>query len=290
MRDEKQMMQLIFDVAGSEQSIRAAILSGSRDNPNEPRDIFQDYDVYYIVTDIEPFLPQTSWIDVFGQRAMMQMPEMMRDPLGDGRFSYLILLADGNRLDIQLIPIEKADQLVLFEPYNTLLLDKDGMFDGKPLYSDPGHYFAPLDELNYASCCNNFWWCMQNVAKGLWRKQIAYAMHMFHNTVRAELHDMLGWSIELGSDFARNGGKFGKHFARQLPSQRYEAYLATYSDANVENMWQAVFAMCHLFSQVSREVAVRMGFAYSESDEQRMMRYLHMVHDLPDHATSFETF
>ena len=45
MRSEKEMLDLIIDIATNDSRIRAAYLEGSRVNPNVPKDIFQDYDV-----------------------------------------------------------------------------------------------------------------------------------------------------------------------------------------------------------------------------------------------------
>ena len=56
-------------------------------------------------------------------------------------------------------------------------------------------------ELEFSSCCNNFWWCIQNVAKGLVRGELAYAMTMYHTVVREELHWLLNWYISAGADF-----------------------------------------------------------------------------------------
>jgi len=42
MRSEKEMMDLIRQVAEDEPCIRAAYIEGSRTNPNVPRDSFQD--------------------------------------------------------------------------------------------------------------------------------------------------------------------------------------------------------------------------------------------------------
>ena len=49
MRNDKQMMQLILDVAKKDERIRAVILNGSRANPQATPDIFQDYDIVFIV-------------------------------------------------------------------------------------------------------------------------------------------------------------------------------------------------------------------------------------------------
>ncbi|HKM05313.1 MAG TPA: aminoglycoside 6-adenylyltransferase [Lachnospiraceae bacterium] len=35
--------------------------------------------------------------------------------------------------------------------------------------------------------CNNFWWCLNNVAKGLWREEIPYTMDMISFHIRPML-------------------------------------------------------------------------------------------------------
>ena len=75
MRSEQEMLELITSVARSDSRIRAAYLEGSRVNPNVPKDIFQDYDVGYIVTETKSFREDKSWIDRFGTRLYMQYPE-----------------------------------------------------------------------------------------------------------------------------------------------------------------------------------------------------------------------
>ena len=49
MRSEKEMLDLITKTAEEDPRIRAAYLEGSRVNPNVPADIFQDFDVVYVV-------------------------------------------------------------------------------------------------------------------------------------------------------------------------------------------------------------------------------------------------
>jgi hypothetical protein len=54
MRSEQEMLDLIVDTAKCDKRIRAAIMNGSRANPNAPRDIFQDFDIVYLVTEPIP--------------------------------------------------------------------------------------------------------------------------------------------------------------------------------------------------------------------------------------------
>ena len=49
MRTEREMTALILGVAERDARVRAVFMNGSRANPNAPRDIFQDYDIVYVV-------------------------------------------------------------------------------------------------------------------------------------------------------------------------------------------------------------------------------------------------
>ena len=71
MRTEKEMYDLILDIARNDERIRAVYLNGSRTNPNAPKDIFQDYDVVYVVTEMFPFIKDKDWIKCFGETLYM---------------------------------------------------------------------------------------------------------------------------------------------------------------------------------------------------------------------------
>lgn len=276
MRTEKEMLELILTVAQGDERIRAVYMNGSRTNPNAPRDAYQDYDIVYIVRELEPFTADNSWIDIFGDRLMLQMPEAMRCPSGAGHFNWMMLFADGNRLDLTLIPLGKLE-LVGNDSLSITLLDKDGLLPQFPEPSDLDYRITPPSELYYLSCCNDFWWCMQNVAKGIARRELPYAMLMYHNVVREGLHDMLEWYIGTITNYGVSAGKMGKYFERYLPPELYEQYLATYSDSDSNNMWQAVLAACELFGIVAPQVARQSGYCYNKQEEDGMREYLRNV-------------
>jgi hypothetical protein len=73
MRTEQEMYDLILGVAREDECIRAVILNGSRANPHAPRDIFQDYDIVYIVTDPAPFIHNLEWLARFGELMILPM-------------------------------------------------------------------------------------------------------------------------------------------------------------------------------------------------------------------------
>lgn len=273
MRTEEEMYRLILGVAKADARVRAVVLNGSRANPNAPKDKYQDYDIVYVVREFDSFLADHSWLDVFGQRLIMQMPETMRDPSGAGHFNWMMLFTDGNRLDLTLIPIEKLE-LLGNDSLSVLLLDKDGMFPPFPESSDKGYWEQPPSELFYLSCCNNFWWCMQNVAKGIAREELPYAMMMYHGIVREELHDMLAWYIGAQNGFSITAGKMGKYFEHFLPAQMYRQYCATYSGCGDSDMWDSLFAMCGLFHTAALAVGQHLDIGYKQEEEDGIREYL----------------
>jgi aminoglycoside 6-adenylyltransferase len=133
MRNEQQMLKLILSTARQDERIRAVCLEGSRTNPKAPRDIFQDYDVVYVVGETASFQQDNGWIDRFGERLYMQYPEDHPVYPSDREHCYgwLIQFADGNRLDLH---VSTADWVLEHDAKDslfTVLLDKDGLFAGR---------------------------------------------------------------------------------------------------------------------------------------------------------------
>ncbi|MCL1930769.1 MAG: aminoglycoside 6-adenylyltransferase, partial [Treponema sp.] len=75
MRNEKEMLDIILTFAKNDDCIRAVIMEGSKLNKNAPIDKFQDFDISYVVTDMEKYKSNDDWLDIFGKRIIMQKPE-----------------------------------------------------------------------------------------------------------------------------------------------------------------------------------------------------------------------
>jgi aminoglycoside 6-adenylyltransferase len=104
MRTEQEMYDLILEVAKKDDRIRAVYMNGSRTNPTVKKDIFQDYDIVYLVKETESFLKEEHWIDVFGEGLIIQKPDEMDQLLGkechfDRCYGYLMQFTDGNRIE-----------------------------------------------------------------------------------------------------------------------------------------------------------------------------------------------
>ena len=285
MRSEQQMLDLIITTARADDRIRAVIMNGSRANPNAPWDIFQDFDIVYVVTDVDAFKNDPHWIDRFGERMILQLPDEMEDPPpgpGEG-FANLIQFMDGNRIDLTMFPVEKLDELGR-DSQSILLLDKDGIIEPFPPPGDRDYLPTPPTAKQFFDCCNEFWWVSPYVAKGLWRQEITYAKHMLDHYVRDQLMNMLTWYVGVKTGFSKSPGKFGKYFDQYLEPELWSLLLKTYSDANYGNTWDALETMGDLFRRTAIPVAVHFGYEYPYGDDERVSAHLRHVRHLPKDA------
>ncbi len=286
MRSEQQILDLILDTARDDDRIRAVILNGSRVNPAAPRDIFQDYDIVYLVTNVESFKSGLDWQARFGEVMIMQLPEAMQaPPAGNtGQWVYLMQFMDGNRIDLCLHPVSRLNE-VLSDSLSVVLLDKDNLIPPLPSPSESGYLPTPPTAKQFADCCNEFWWCSPYVAKGLWRGQITYAKAMLDDYVRAQLMKMLTWYVGVRTGFSKNPGYLGKHLQEALEAELWDMLLATYSDSDYAHTWDALMAMGQLFRRIAVPVAERSGFQYPFGDDERVTAHLRHVRLLPGDAT-----
>ncbi|MEW6716371.1 MAG: aminoglycoside 6-adenylyltransferase [Chloroflexota bacterium] len=285
MRSEQEMYELILDTARNDDRIRAVIMNGSRANPHASPDIFQDFDIVYIVTDVLSFKQDTDWIKRFGELVIIQLPDDMLDPppSNDGSYAFLMQFADGNRIDLALYPLAKLNELKK-DSLSVLLLDKDGIIEPFPPPNESDYIPKPPTSKAFDDCCNEFWWVCAYVAKGLWRGEIIYAKYMLDQVVREQLMKILTWHIGIKTQFSRDPGKLGKHFKQFLEPELWEMLQKTYSDANYDNTWEALSTMCNLFRITALSVAEHFGFNYPHKDDEKVSAHLKHVRLLPKNA------
>ncbi len=288
MRSEQEMLDLILGTAEQDERIRAVIMNGSRVNANIRRDIFQDYDIVYIVTDVAPFSNNHDWIQRFGEMVIYQMPEAMGNPppMGDGHFAYLMQFMDGNRIDLTLFPLDRLSEMAR-DSLSRLLLDKDGIITPFPEPNDSDYLPRPPTAQDFADCCNEFWWVLTYVAKGLWRQQLSYAKCMQEQPVRDQLLMMLSWYVAVRMEYAVNLGMCGKKLKQYLEPDLWHMFEQTYADADEERSWDALLMAGDVFRVAATAVAKHYSFEYPADDDQRVSAHIRRVRALPKDATSF---
>ena len=287
MRSAEAMLDLILRVAAADERVRAVILNGSRANPDAPRDIFQDFDIVYLVRDVTPFRDGGQWVRRFGELMIMQTPDDMGDPPappGPG-YAYLLQFTDGNRLDLSFFPVDRLADLER-DSLSVLLLDKDGLVAPFAPASDRDYWPKPPTARQFHDCCNEFWWVAPYAAKGLWRGELTYAHYMLDTVMREQLLRMFTWHVGVRTNFERSPGKVGKYLQNLLEPELWALLCATYAEADAAHTWNALQAMGQLFRQSARSVADQFGFDYPAGDDQRVTAHLEHVRRLPQDAQS----
>lgn len=286
MRNEKDMYQLFLDIAEKDDHILAIYMNGSRTNVNAPKDIFQDYDIVFVVTQTRPFIEDKNWIQRFGTILYMQYPDEFPGDQADREnfYGWLMQFTDGNRVDLHVETLSHATEHIHDDKLCRILLDKKGVLPEIPEATDADRHVKKPSEAQFQACSNEFWWCSNNLAKGLWREEMPYVQDMANFVVRKQLEKMLSWKVGIDTDFSVSVGKSAKYLSRWLSEKEYQSYLDSYFGGRTEDAWRAVFAMCDLMEQATAYVAEKLGYTYDLEEGKAARGFLAHVQQLPKDA------
>lgn len=289
MRTEKQMYDLILGIAEKDERIRAVILNGSRTNPNVKKDIFQDFDIVYLVTETGSFIEDKNWPDIFGEELIFQFPDE-NDTVWDmpmdfsTSYGYLMQFTDGNRIDLHIQTKETVVRELLEDKLSVVLMDKDKALPPISEPSDSDYYVKKPTQQQFNACANEFWWLSPYVTKGLWRDEILFSMEFLNKYQRNELLKMLSWYAGIQTDFSLSVGKACKYIRRYLPAEKWDKLMKTFPTGNIESVWEALFISCELFDETAEQVASALGLTYRRRDAQACIAYAKHIRNLPPDA------
>ena len=272
MRNEQGMMNLILDFAQKDDNIRIVAMEGSRLNKNVPVDEFQDFDITYIVIDMEKYLCNENWLNIFGKRIIMQKPEdmdMFPPTLGNWH-SYLMLFEDRNRIDLKIVPINEIKLYFNWDgagSLNKILLDKDNIC---PTLKDPSDIDFHVKKPNNAfvdDCCNEFWWLSTYVTKGLCRNELLYAIKHL-DSLREQMLVMISWKVGIETSFSLSVGKAYKYLDRYVTKETWRSILQTYKNNSIDAAWDSLIMCCNIFQETTEYVANKLNYKCPEYYEK----------------------
>ena len=264
MRTETEMLDVILQTAKTLQ-VEAVAMSGSRTDTKAPKDEFQDYDVVYVVDDLDTLTSNLAWLDQFGKRIIEQ-----EDTLGHRRL-YLILFEDGNRIDLTLCPKDHINEWVDSEAGFTVLVDEKSLFES---YSPSPQRFwtSPASQTDFEKSCNEFWWVSAYVVKGICRKQIIYATDHLYGICQQELLKILAWQVASDRGTVDTGKNY-KYLFNYLPDEKEKEFSALLDFSSLDKITQSLFATMQLFHQEAQYLAQKMGFKYEKEVAEKMIEY-----------------
>ena len=264
MRTETEMLDVILQTAKTIQ-VKAVAMSGSRTDTRAPKDEFQDYDMVYVVDDLDDLTSDLAWLDQFGTRIIEQ-----HNILGNRRL-YLMLFEDGNRIDLTLCPKDHIQEWVDSEADYTVLKDEKGLFESYT--ASPERYWtSPASQTDFEKACNEFWWVSAYVVKGICRDQLIYTTDHLYGICQQELLKVLAWQV--ASDRGKvDIGKNYKYLFNYLPAEKEKEFSNLLDFSNIEKITQSFFATMELFHQEAQSLAQKMGFDYDMEVAEKMIEY-----------------
>lgn len=264
MRDETEMLDLILQTAKTLQ-VKAVAMSGSRANPKASKDEFQDYDVVYVVDDLDNLTSDLSWLGQFGKRIIEQVVAL------DHRRLYLMLFEDGNRIDLTLCPKEYIQEWVDSESKFIVLEDEKGLFES---YSpSPKRFWIhPATETDFKNSCNEFWWVSSYVVKGICRHQVIYATDHLYGICQQELLKVFAWQVAADKGTVDIGKNY-KYLFNYLPNAKEKEFSNLLDFSSLDKITQSLFATMQLFHQEAQSLAHKMGLDYDKEVAEKMIQY-----------------
>lgn len=264
MRTETEMLDVILQTAEALQ-VKAVAMSGSRTDTRAPKDEFQDYDVVYVVDDLDNLTSDLSWLDPFGKRIIEQ-----HNILGNRRL-YLMLFEDGNRIDLTLCPKEHIKEWVDSEADYTALKDEKGLFESYT--TSPQRYWTnPASAIDFEKACNEFWWVSAYVVKGICRNQLIYATDHLYGICQQELLKVLAWQV--ASDRGKvDIGKNYKYLFNYLPVEKEKEFSNLLDFSSSNKITQSLFATMQLFHREAQAFSLKTGFPYDKETAEKMIQY-----------------
>ena len=264
MRTETEMLNRILQT-GKTLQVKAVAMSGSRTCPNVPKDEFQDYDVVYIVDDLDNLTSDLSWLAYFGKRIIEQEVS-----LGNRRL-YLMLFEDGNRIDLTLCPKEYIQEWVDSESGFAVLEDPENLFEAY-FPNLERYWITSATETDFEKACNEFWWVSAYVVKGICRKQVIYATDHLYGICQQELLKVLAWQVARDKGTV-DVGKNYKYLFNYLPTEKEKEFSNLLDFSSIEKLTQSLFATMKFFHQEAQYLVQKMGFDYDKEVAEKMIQY-----------------
>ena len=264
MRTDTEIMTLILQIADNLKA-EAVALSGSRINPQTQKDEFQDYDVVYIVENLEELISDLSWLDQFGNRLIEQHNVL------EHRHLYLMLFEDGNRIDLTLCPKEHIQEWVDSESNFEIIKDDKGLFEDY-LPNAKRYWICPPTEEEFAASCNEFWWVSTYVVKGIRRNQLIYATDHLYGICQQELLKVLAWQVASNRGTVDIGKNY-KYLFHYLPTKKEKKFSNLLDLSSFEKVTQSLFSTMNVFHREAQSLAQKMGFDYDKEVAEKMIEY-----------------
>lgn len=254
-----EIYNLLIDFAEKDENIRVVSMNGSRVDINIKKDIFQDFDIVYLLNDLRKFNIE-DFLSRFPKIAIMQVPEP--PSLINNSKSHLIQFIDGNRIDLRLIEIEFIDEYLKEDSLTRILLDKDDRVEGEIIPSDKIFWNRKPSYEEYYELCNEFLWISLYIAKAIVRDEFIHARRLLDENYRPELIKLLAWKVGIDRGFDFSLGKYDTKLDDYLSKNDWDRLMGTYDDGDYHKIWNILFNSLEFFNEIGIIVGENFNYKY----------------------------
>ncbi len=288
MRSAKEVFAELQRWAEEDDQIRGLVLSSARVDEDADVDLLSDYDILLFVRDQTPFGRDDGWLEAFG-------PVMTRWPpkptwTEEGEVFRLVIYEDGVRIDWGIV---KAERMARYnspsgssEPYR-VLIDKDGLVEHPVRPYRGAYHVRKPSQAEYDELVADFWWDITYVAKSLWRDELYWAKYMNGKVHFPFLEHVVAWYIGMRYDWSVTTNKHGRWFKRYLDAGTWTELESTFSGADLQENWDALFNAVRLFRRLAVAVADGLDFDYPHETDRRVTAYMRKIRRLNRDAKDF---
>jgi aminoglycoside 6-adenylyltransferase len=277
------IIQQLIHWAEHQALVRAMLMTSTRAIPHGSVDALSDYDIILVVTDIQPFFEDRSWLNNFGEVLVAYWdPIYELAPYGIEIVGNVIQFADGLKIDFTLWPVDILRQIIEgpalpdeLDAGYAILADKDYLAEAL----QPSTYTAyipqqPSNEI-YQRIIEEFFSDVPYVAKCLLRNELLpMKWALDYDMKHVYLLQMLEWRVECDHNWSQTVGSLGKGLKKRLPPDIWAQLEASYAGAGIEENWESLFRTIALYRRVAREVADKLGYTYPEALDRRVTAYV----------------
>ena len=275
MRTEKEMLNLILNIAKQDKNIKAVCMNGSRVNEKNKPDIHQDFDIVYIVENLEDIIADLEWINQFGNRIITQFPEAqdLYPSELEERYPILMLFDDYNRIDLTLLSKNKLSEYLAEDKLIKVLLDKDNLLPKNNSVSEASYWISKPYQKLFDECINEYYWVSTYVMKGIWRNELLYSIDHL-NICRRMLLLMLAWDEGYKFDFQVNFGKSFKYLPNYLESSKNNELTSTYPHLNIDEIKEVLYKMTEMMDYAAVRVSKKCKLKYDIEGYAEVKQYI----------------
>lgn len=285
IKSQEQIINMIVNWAVQTANIRAVILAGEHGNHQINSNPLATYHFQCIVNELNTMIWQEEWLQTFGEPLTTLQHIRHHSVTGAVACTQNVLYTDGIEIEFQIYPVSEWENQIDNESSSTtipgyqVLLDKDHRIQDSIVV--PEQQSVRLNKPvrhEYEQIQHEFWWYCMQTAKSLLQQQMLLAKYQLDHILRIRyLEKMLDWYA--GSqhqwDIMYHHDRVG--YRQQLEPELAQALVQTYAGNHVEENWNSLLHMIHLFRTLSVYVAEVTGYTYDHEQDQRMITYLHQL-------------